>query len=176
VLARRRRTLTRALAIAPGVAGAAFAVGLAIAGGEESTASVSAAPVPAQVAAAPSPAPEAAPQAEPEIEPAAAPLEEAPAHVRHRRARHEETPPAAEPAKSEPAAAVTPPPAPRAPDAAAVQTKLDRLTRESQARQLSPATAKAVKTLFAEVHTAYFRDDFARADALLDRIARELEK
>jgi hypothetical protein len=120
VLARRRRALTRALAIAPGVAGAAFAVGLALAGGDDSTPSVSAAPV----IAAPPP----------------------------------------------------PPAAPKAPDAAAVQKKLDRLTRESQARQLSPETAKAVKALFAEVQGAYFRDDFARADALLDRIARELEK
>ena len=85
-----------------------------------------------------------------------------------------EAPPAAAPPAAE-----TPPPAPparKAPDARSVQTKLDRLTRESRAQTLSPETAGAVKKLFSEVHAAYFRDDFARADALLDQIARQLEK
>ena len=57
-----------------------------------------------------------------------------------------------------------------------MQAKLDRLTRESRARTLSPETARTVKSLFSEVHAAYFRDDFARADTLLDQIARQLGK
>jgi len=183
VLARRRRALTRALAIAPGVAGAAFAVGLAIAG-DDSTPSVAAAPAQVakkQAAAIAEPvAPETEALPAPATEPAAAAMPTE--RVHHRRARREEAAPVAQPA---PAAAASPPPAvseppapppPAPPDAASVQRKLDRLTRESQARALAPETAKAVKSLFAEVHAAYFRDDFARADRLLDRIARELEK
>ena len=112
VLARRRRALTRAVALAPGIAGVAVALALAVAAGDESTTTVAAAPAPAATSA---------------------------------------------------------------PDARSVQAKLDRLTRESRARTLAPATASAVKKLFAEVQAAYGRDDLAHADALLDRIARHLE-
>ena len=126
LLARRRRRLTRAVALAPGIAGVAVAAALAFAAGDDTPASVATAPAlaPAQAADA-----------------AAQPI------------------------------VVT-----QAPDARSVQAKLDRLTRENRAQTLSPETAAAVKKLFSEVHAAYFRDDFARADALLDQIARHLEK
>jgi DNA-binding winged helix-turn-helix (wHTH) protein len=74
-------------------------------------------------------------------------------------------------ARPQPVAATPPPPV----DADSVQRKLDRLTRQSRSRSLAPETSQAVKRLFSEVHAAYFRDDFARADALLDTIARHLE-
>jgi hypothetical protein len=184
VLARRRRALTRTLAIAPGVAGVAVAAVLAILGSQETTPSVAASPAPVQVNAAPAPIVIPQPVMPPpngplsNIEPAA--VEATPRPHRRARSPSRVAPAAAAPEVSEPTAppsaqpAATPPTP--APDAASVQRKLDRLTGESRAKTLSPESARAVKGLFAEVHAAYFRDDFARADELLDRIARQLEK
>ncbi len=189
VFARRRRALTRAVAIAPGVAGVAVAVALAFAAGEDSTPSVAAAAAPG---AAPAPAIDAA--AQPIVvtqlvmpAPPSPTLAAEPARPRRKRAARPEprespapepsaaaAPPA--PAEAAPPPAPPTPPATRAPDARSVQRKLDRLTRESRARTLSPATASTVKKLFSEVHAAYFKDDFARADALLDQIAQHLEQ
>ena len=200
VLARRRRALTRALALAPGVAGVAVAAALAIAASDDSTPSVAAAPAPAAVRSqAPGADTADLPQADPGgpavavtqlvvPAPETAPVANADSRPRHsRRARAERATPPSAPAREEPSATAAPPatspappatspaPARQAPDAGSVQAKLDRLTRESRARTLSPDTSAAVKRLFSEVHSAYFRDDFARADALLDQIARHLE-
>jgi hypothetical protein len=174
ILARRRKNLSRALSLAPGIAGATVALTLAIVASRDSAPTVAAAP-PAPVTIEPAPAPAPEPVLVTPLVEAPAPAPRAARQSRRARAASAPVPvkavePPAE-ARPQPVAATPPPPV----DADSVQRKLDRLTRQSRSRSLAPETSQAVKRLFSEVHAAYFRDDFARADALLDTIARHLE-